>query len=103
MNTFKTKVRAIVSRIYANSQQAGLFAPDKIKNENLIGIGITGKHQGPSFNVKVTDDEKYQIAVNLHLLNHTLSLTKIDKIIKGQTKFIPRPLIMRGRADTQHQ
>ena len=102
MNTFKTKVRAIVSRIYANSQQAGLFAPDKIKNENLIGIGIIGKHQGPSFNVKVTDDEKYQIAVNLHLLNHTLSLTKIDKIIKGQTKFIPRPLIMRGRADWIH-
>jgi hypothetical protein len=75
------------------------FCPAKIESENLIGIGITGKHQGPSFNVFVTADEQREIAINLHQLNHTLPKIKIDKIIAGQLNFLPRPLIMRGRAE----
>ena len=43
-----------ISRIRAGE----IFPPLSDKNENLIGIGITEKHQGPSFNVWVSDEEK---------------------------------------------
>jgi len=79
-----------------------LFAPAKIKNENLIGLGLTGKHAGPSFNVLISEKEKPEIAINLHYLNHTISRVNADKIIKGQRQFLIRPFIMRGRADWCH-
>ena len=98
-SAFKTKVRGVVSRIYIESEQEKVFQPCFIKNENLIGIGITGKHQGPSFNVFIKEEEKNEIAKNLHLLNHSLSNVKLDKLLNGELKFIPRVLAMRGRAE----
>ena len=102
MNTFKNKLRAVVSRIYYCDQQQEVFSPAKIKNDNLIGIGITGRHQGPSFNVSITEEEAREIAGNLHQLNHTLTKVKLDKILDGNLKFIPRVLVMRGKADWNH-
>ena len=99
MNVFKKNVRAVSSRIYINDDQLKLFGPAKIKKEDLTGVGILGKHQGPSFNVFVTNEEQSVIAKQLHLLNHTISDKKLDKIIDGDLKFIPRNLIMRGRAE----
>ena len=96
---FKTKFRSIATRVCTNQNEKQLLTPFKVKNENLLGIGITGKHQGPSFNVPVTNQEKQEMAANLHLLNHTIPRVKIDKILNGQLQFIPRPFIMRARAD----
>ena len=94
INAFKTKVRAVYSRTYSGNNQMDLTTPTKIENENLKGIGITGQHQAPSFNVFISENEKYEIAANLHLLNHKTSRIRIDKVIKGQLKFLPRPLIV---------
>ena len=96
---FKNKVRAVATRVYQDSEQGKWFQPGQIKNENLIGIGITGKHQGPSFNVHVSNEEKKEIAQNLHLLNHSISNVKLDKLINGELKFLPRILLMRGRVE----
>ena len=35
----------------------------------------------------------------LHLLNHSISNVKLDKLINGELKFSPRTFLMRGRAE----
>ena len=75
-----------------------LFEPAKIKTAQLKGIGILGKHQGPSLNVWLNQKEIDQMASQLHMLNHTVSGKNMEKNFKKELKFPPRELIMRGKA-----
>ena len=96
---FKNKFRAVAMRVCTNQVEKDLLTPFKINNDNLSGIGLSGRYQAPSFNVWLTEQEQHEVAINLFLLNHTLPRTKIEKVIKGQMPFMVRPFIMRARAD----
>ena len=99
IHAFKNKCRAIAIKVCTTEIEKELFTPFKILGDNLSGIGISGKHQAPSFNIFVNELEQKEIATNLFLLNHSLSRVRIGNILQGQRAFLIRPFIMRGRSD----
>ena len=96
---FKNLVRAVSSKLYLKEKGKSMFTPAVVVNENLKGIGILGKQHGPSFNIYITKEEQKQIAKHLHRLNHTINKVKLEAVVLGEAKFVPRKLNMRGGAD----
>ena len=93
---FKKQVRRHVKDTLDNDS-AQLFAPGKASQDSLIGIGLMGKHEGPSFNIYISNDIKHQIAEKLVLLGHTIGQTKASDFLKGNKRLEPVKLNTKGK------
>ena len=84
LKRFKLLIRATTTRTLAGTDQLRHFRPAKNIKDNLVGIGISGNHQGPAFNVRVSENEQNEIAKRLHKLNHTITEDKWNGILDGK-------------------
>ena len=87
---FKNTLRGTANRIIKYEDGINPFKPTKAIKDQLAGIGILGKHQGPQCNISITTGEQMIIAKWLHTLNHSCNNNKICDIVEGKCGFVPK-------------
>ncbi len=66
-------MRGVVARSLQDSSDEKLFAPLKLKKDNLKGATLLGKHATIAFNIAVTPEEQAVVAGSLVKLARNMS------------------------------
>ena len=90
-------MRNVSARVLEGGDHSQVFKPAEPIKDALKGVGISGKHQGPSFNVELNADQRSNIAKNLYKLNHMVNNANIKQILQQQLEFEIRPLRLREK------
>jgi ribonuclease HI len=93
LKEFKACLKALGERLTANGRDCLIMRPNTSGAKALIGLGVDGPFQGPSFNACITAQMQTLVAKAILPLAKRYSQKDIDGIIAGTRSF------MRGKAN----
>ena len=97
LREFKRLVHAVTAGTLIDSPDYALFKPRQGHNSALLGLGIKGKFQGPSFNILLNQDMSDKITCDLIKLGRKISKDKTAQFIRGAAGLKPLDLSYKGK------
>ena len=95
---FQRLTRAVVDRDLKASKDSNFFKPGKPIKDQLVGVGILGKHANLNMSVHVSAPEATEVAKSLLKLNRTISARHADEFLRGARDLQPHALKLNGKA-----
>ena len=98
-NHFKKQTRRIADRALFGGRDAHIFKPVQILEDNLVGVGIQGKHPAVGFNISLNEHIQSQVNKSLILLGRNVSQAKLTQIISHEcaAPYVLSPLSFKGK------